>query len=80
MNVIIMEGCAEWQGTALEKRSPQGLVGSSPTPSVMTERSEIKSKWGLNGVMLSLRGIFQKKIKSHPFRKKGFVNLKKVKV
>ena len=35
-----MEGCAEWQGTALEKRSPQGLVGSSPTPSAANEMSK----------------------------------------
>lgn len=27
------EGCSEWQGTGLENRRPQGLVGSSPTPS-----------------------------------------------
>src|SRR3989338_7094310 len=32
-----MEGCSEWQGTGFENRRPQGLEGSSPSPSAKIE-------------------------------------------
>ncbi len=39
---LVLEGYGNWQPDGLENRCPQGLVGSSPTPSALVPGGSVR--------------------------------------